>query len=401
MSAEEKFLKYVSYDTQSDPESPTAPSSAKQLILAEELVKELKAIGVENAEIGKGGIVYGSVEANGDVDIPAIGLIAHMDTAGEMSGKDVHSRKVENYDGGTIQLNDTYSMDPTQFPALAGVVGDDLIVTDGTTLLGGDDKAGIAIIMQAVENIIADGRKHGKILVAFTPDEEIGRGVENFDLDRFPADFAYTLDGGDIHGVDYETFNAAAAVVRFKGLAIHPGSAKDKMINAAIAAVEYASLLPAWERPEHTEGREGFFHLLEMSGDCENAKLSYIIRDHDHDHFEKRKEMMNSALTLINERYPDCATLEIHDSYYNLKDFMKGDFRSVDRAKQALEQHGLTPVSIPVRGGTDGAQLSARGLITPNLGTGDGNCHGRFEFVSVTQMDKMVGIVETILGEMN
>lgn len=398
MSVVDKFLKYVSFDTQSDAYSSSSPSTKKQLKLAEELKNELAEMGVSQAEVDPYGIVYAYIPANTeDPHYPAIGLISHMDTASEMSGKNVRPRIVHNYDGGPIRLNDQYSMDSEDFPSLKRCIGSDLIVTDGTTLLGGDDKAGIAIIMAAVERVLQTNQPHGKIFIAFTPDEEIGRGVENFDLDKFPADFAYTLDGGDIREVDYETFNAAMAIVDFKGKTIHPGDAKGRMINAAMAAVTYANMLPQWERPEFTEGSEGFFHLLEMSGECESASLHYLIRDHDRQKFEQKKQILRSVQNYINELYPDCCKLEINDQYYNLKDYMDGDMTSVELAKRALEENGITPVSNPVRGGTDGAMLTARGLITPNLGTGDGNCHGRYEFVSIQELTKMVDVVCRIL----
>ncbi len=398
MSVVDKFLKYVSFDTQSDAHSSSSPSTKKQLKLAEELKNELAEMGVTQAEVDPYGIVYAYIPANTeDPHYPAIGLISHMDTASEMSGKDVHPRIVHNYDGGPIRLNEQYSMNSEDFPSLKRCIGSDLIVTDGTTLLGGDDKAGIAIIMAAIERVLQTNQPHGKIFIAFTPDEEIGRGVENFDLAKFPADFAYTLDGGDIREVDYETFNAAMAVVDFKGKTIHPGDAKGRMINAAIAAITYANMLPQWERPEFTEKDEGFFHLLEMSGECERASLHYLIRDHDRQKFEQKKQIMRSVQNYINELYPDCCKLEINDQYYNLKDYMDGDMTSVQLAKRALEENGIKPVSNPVRGGTDGAMLTARGLITPNLGTGDGNCHGRYEFVSIQELTKMVDVVCRIL----
>lgn len=398
MSVVDKFLKYVSFDTQSDAHSSSSPSTKKQLALAEELKNELAEMGVDQAEVDPYGIVYAYLPANTeDNHYPAIGLIAHMDTASEMSGKDVRPRIVENYDGGPIRLNDQFTMNSEDFPSLTRCIGSDLIVTDGTTLLGGDDKAGIAIIMDAIERIQKSNKPHGRIFIAFTPDEEIGRGVENFDLDKFPADFAYTLDGGDIREVDYETFNAAMAHVEFKGKTIHPGDAKGRMINAAAAAVTFAGMLPQWQRPEFTEGYEGFLHLLEMEGECEHASLSYLIRDHDRQKFEQKKQILRSVQNYINELYPDCCKLEINDQYYNLKDYMYGDMTSVDLAKRALEENGIAPASKPVRGGTDGAMLTARGLITPNLGTGDGNCHGRYEFVSIKELTKMVDVVCRIL----
>lgn len=395
MSVIDKFLHYVSFDTQSDEHSTTTPSTLKQLVLAQELVKELKEIGVSNAALDPNGIVYGEIEANAAGD--AIGLIAHMDTASEMPGKDVRPRIVEHYDGGNIQLNEQYAMDADAFPELQAVIGDDIIVTDGNTLLGADDKAGIAIIMEAIEGIIKSNSPHGKIMIAFTPDEEVGRGTENFDLDRFKVDYAYTLDGSEIQNVDYQTFNAASAVINISGRAIHPGSAKGQMINATAVAVDFASRLPQWERPEFTEGEEGFFHLLEMSGECDHAHLAYIIRDHNRQRFEEKKQLMKKIAETVNCLYNNCLTLEIRDQYYNLADAMNGDTRAVERAKDSLKACGIEPDSLPIRGGTDGAMLTWKGLITPNLGTGGGNFHGRYEFVSINKMNKMVEVVTDML----
>lgn len=287
-------------------------------------------------------------------------------------------------------------MSPQTMPELENVIGDDIIVTDGTTLLGNDDKGGIAIIMQFAEELLKNPTEHGEIRIAFTPDEEIGRGVENFDLDKFPCDYAYTVDGEPIENIDYETFNAAQAAVNFKGRSIHPGSAKNQMLNAAQIACQYAMLLPAEQTPSHTEGREGFFHLLNMEGECEQARLTYLIRDHDLEKFNERKAFLQSAADLINAQYGPVCTVDVRDQYLNMVEYMNGDFRSVDRARAALEACGITPVSVPVRGGTDGAMLTVRGLITPNLGTGGGNCHGRFEFASITKMDRMVDVLHHI-----
>lgn len=398
MSALDKFLKYVSFDTQSDPERETVPSTAKQLVLARVLEQELKDLGLSDVKLADTGVVYATLPATqGRENDVQIGLISHMDTAGEMSGKDVRPRIIKNYDGGVIELNEEFSMSPERFGELNKVIGDDLVVTDGTTLLGGDDKAGIAIIMESLEKMIKEGRPHGTVWVAFTPDEEIGKGVEHFDYGHFKADFAYTVDGGDIEYVEYETFNAALADVTFTGRSIHPGSAKGRMINAAAAAVQFASVLPQWQRPEFTEGYEGFLHLLHMEGECEKAHLQYLIRDHDRTLFEKKKEILRNAQALVNSLYEGCCHLEIHDQYYNLKDYMNGDMHSVERAKKALREAGLEPRSNPIRGGTDGAVLSQNGLITPNLGTGMANCHGRYEFVSVNKMEQMSDIVCDIL----
>ena len=392
----ERFLKYVSFDTQSDESSETTPSTAKQLILARDLEKECRELGFDSVEFNEG-TVYAILNANTDKKLDAIGLVAHMDTASEITGANVHPRIIENYDGSKIVLNDEFSMDPLHFPALQNVVGDDLIVTDGNTLLGGDDKAGVAIIMSAVAELIASKKEHGLVAVAFTPDEEIGRGVKCFKLDKFPVDYAFTVDGDRIDAVDYETFNAAQAQISIHGTSIHPGDAKGRMVNAALLAVEFASLLPADKTPATTEGREGFYHLLSMEGACEEAHLTYIIREHDFEKFKALKEQMKAWVRMMNEKYGNRFDLDIHDQYYNMAQYMDGDMRSVDRAKAAMKSLNIQPVSTPVRGGTDGAMLTFKGLICPNLGTGSYNHHGRFEFADVQQMRKLVQIVLKIV----
>ena len=398
MSVTDKFLKYVSFDTQSDASSKTAPSTMKQLKLARQLKDELLDLGVEDAHVDEFGIVYASLPANREQENDrTIGLIAHMDTATELSGKNVHPQIIKNYDGSRIILNEKYSMSPEQVPGLNNVIGDDLIVTDGTTLLGADDKAGVAIIMQSIENMIKDNRPHGRVLIAFTPDEEIGRGVDHFNLTSFPADFAYTVDGGDIQSVDYETFNAAMAKIEFSGRVVHPGDAKNKMVNACAAAVKFAAILPQWMRPEHTEGYEGYLHLMKMNGDGDHASLFYLIRDHDRALFEHKKEILKDTARIVNDLYPDCCKLEIEDQYYNMKDYMNGSMEAVERAKKALQAHGIEPKSTAIRGGTDGACLTEKGLVTPNLGTGGDNYHGRYEYVSINKMNKMVDVVCTLL----
>ncbi|EOS60367.1 peptidase T [Firmicutes bacterium M10-2] len=399
MSAAEKLLHYVTFDTQSDESSQSVPSTQKQLILANELVKQCKEIGMDQVFEQKG-TVYATLNANTEKNKTPIGFIAHMDTASEISGKNVKPRIIEQYDGTEIKLNERYSMDPNRFPSLSKVIGDDLIVTDGMTLLGGDDKAGIAIIMEAMEQIVKNNIEHGKIVIAFTPDEEIGRGVDHFDLSAFPVEYAYTVDGDRIDAVDYETFNAAQAVVTIQGVAIHPGDAKDRMVNAALLAVEFASQLPEDEIPAKTEGRQGFYHLVSMEGECDQAKLVYILREHDNEKFEKQIQTMIDIQRSMNERYKDCIHVDITKQYANMKQYMNGDMRAVERAKAAIEKAGLSPVSTPVRGGTDGAMLTERGLICPNLGTGSYNHHGRYEFASIQQMDRMVKIVlDIVKGE--
>lgn len=398
MKAHDRFLKYVTYDTQSDAESTSAPSTPKQLILADELKKELEEIGLQNVIRTPQGIVYATLPAT-DESMPSIGFISHMDTASELSGKNVKPRVIENWDGSTIVLNDEYSMNPEDFPQLKTVIGDSIIVTDGTTLLGNDDKAGIAIIMQTLDELKNSNQPHGKIMAAFTPDEEVGRGVENFDLSEFPVDFAYTVDGAEVNGVDYETFNAAQAEVIIHGKSIHPGSAKDQMINAAEIACRFAAAMPEYMTAEHTEGREGFIHLISVSGECEKSRLIFIIRDHNRTLFEKKKEWMRKVCSAYEVLYPGRIELNIHDQYENMRNYADEDLSTVKKAYRAVEKEGLIPVSLPVRGGTDGAVLSARGLFCPNLGTGGGNCHGRFEFASCDKMDQMVRILKNIALE--
>lgn len=398
MSAADKLIKYVQYDTQSDENSETVPSTEKQLELAAELARECHELGLSHI-VEQDGTVYAVLEPNTEEKRTPIGFIAHMDTATELSGKDVHPRIIRNYDGQTIHLNETYQMDPGHFPALKKVTGDDLIVTDGNTLLGADDKAGIAIIMQALEELIRSERPHGKIAVAFTPDEEIGRGTDHFDLTLFPAEYAYTVDGDRVDAIDYETFNAAQAVIVIKGTAIHPGDAKDRMVNAALIAVEFASMLPKEEIPAKTEGHQGFYHLTSIQGEVEEATLTYILREHDEQKFEKQIQTIYAIQNKLNDIYDDCIEVAIRKQYANMKQYMHGDMRSVERAQKAIRKAGLEPVSTPVRGGTDGAMLTEKGLICPNLGTGSYNHHGRFEFADIQQMDKMVEIVLNIVEE--
>lgn len=400
MSIEDRFLRYVSYDTQSDPMSQSSPSSAKQLLLADQLKKELEEIGLSDVRRNEFGIVYGTLPATSEdhEEYPAIGLIAHMDTAQEISGKDVHPRIIRHWNGRQIRLNDEYTMDPHEFPELERAMGKDIVVTDGTTLLGADDKAGIAIIMQTLEDMAKDSHPHGKVMVAFTPDEEIGRGTENFDLNHFNVDYAYTIDGGVIDEVAYETFNAAEAVVHIQGKSIHPGSAKNLMINAAQVACQFAMMMPLDQTPATTEGKEGYIHLVKMDGNCNHATLDYIIRDFDGWSFQRRKELLKDAVRMINTRYGEICTIDMQDQYQNMFTYIKEDLRSVDHAYAALHAEGIEAKSSPVRGGTDGAMLSARGLMTPNLGTGGGNCHGRFEFAALDDMEKMVSVLRRILG---
>ena len=393
----ERFLRYVSFDTQSDPESPTCPSTEKQKVLGAELVNEMKAMGIADAHMDEHGYVYGTVP--GDESLPVIGLIAHMDTAPGCSGANIKPRIVD-YKGGDIVLNQELglTMTETDFPSLKNHHGKHLIVTDGTTLLGADDKAGVAEIMTAMERVIASGANHATVKIGFTPDEEIGRGADKFDVKGFGADYAYTSDGGAIGGIEYENFNAASVNAVFHGRNIHPGSAKDKMVNAQLLALEFASMMPAAQRPEHTEGYEGFIHLHNMEGDVECAKMHFIIRDHDMDKYQAKKALMESAAAYIKAKYGENAMeLTISDSYFNMKQCIEPCMYVVERAMKAMAAVGMKPESLPIRGGTDGARLSYEGLPCPNLCTGGENYHGRFEYIPVEDMEKIVKLLVEIL----
>lgn len=415
MRAYERLLKYVSYETTSDENSQTCPSSAKELVLADELVEELKAIGVADAHVDKDGYVYGSIPATkGAENEKTIGLIAHMDTAPAMSGADIKPRIINDYDGADIVLNEKLGvvMDTVTFPQLRNYVGQDLIVTDGTTLLGADDKAGIAEIMTAAAQIIEADKAcegntdehiaHGKICIAFTPDEEIGRGADRFNVEKFGADYAYTVDGGMLGEIEFENFNAASAKVHIKGENIHPGEAKNKMKNASLLAMEFNSMLPPAEIPAHTEGYEGFFHLCGMSGDEENAYLDYIVRDHNMDKFLERKAMLEHITAYLNTKYgAGTVNLDMKDSYYNMREKLEADMYIVDRAVEAMKENGVEPIIQPIRGGTDGARLSFMGLLCPNLSTGGHNFHGKYEYICIQSMDKMVEIIKSIVCKVN
>lgn len=415
MRAYERLLKYVSYETTSDENSQTCPSSAKELVLADEFVEELKAIGVADAHVDKDGYVYGSIPATkGAENEKTIGLIAHMDTAPAMSGADIKPRIINDYDGADIVLNEKLGvvMDTVTFPQLRNYVGQDLIVTDGTTLLGADDKAGIAEIMTAAAQIIEADKAcegntdehiaHGKICIAFTPDEEIGRGADRFNVESFGADYAYTVDGGMLGEIELENFNAASAKVHIKGENIHPGEAKNKMKNASLLAMEFNSMLPPAEIPAHTEGYEGFFHLCGMSGDEENAYLDYIVRDHNMDKFLERKAMLEHITAYLNTKYgAGTVNLDMKDSYYNMREKLEADMYIVDRAVEAMRENGVEPIIQPIRGGTDGARLSFMGLLCPNLSTGGHNFHGKYEYICIQSMDKMVEIIKSIVCKVN
>lgn len=397
MSVKEKFLDYVSYDTQSDSSSTTMPSTMKQKLLAQHLADEMVAMGIEDAHMDEWGYVYGTIPANCEKK-NVVGFIAHMDTAEEVSGANVKARVIENYDGEDIVLNKELGIvtDVENFPILKKFKGKTLIVTDGTTLLGADDKAGVAEIMQAAEDIIKNNLPHGEIHIAFTPDEEIGAGPDKFDVKGFGCDFAYTLDGGELGGLDYENFNGTSADVEITGRSVHPGSAKNKMINAMLVAHEFVAMLPAAETPAHTEGYEGFYHLVGVEGSVEQAELVFIIRDHDRDRFEARKREMERLVRVINERYVGCCTLTLNDQYYNMREKIEPVMHIIETAEKAMRMSGVEPKVQPIRGGTDGAQLSFKGLPCPNIFAGGLNFHGRYEFVPIPSMEKAAQVVVNI-----
>ena len=395
----ERFLRYVSFDTQSDEQSETCPSTDKQKQLGQALVEEMRDMGISDAYMDEHGYVYGTVP--GDKDLPTIGLIAHMDTAPDASGADIKARIVE-HDGSDILLNPEKGiyLREADYPILKKSRGKHLIVTDGTTLLGADDKAGVAEIMTAAQRLITGGGRHATLKIGFTPDEEIGRGADLFDVKGFGADYAYTADGGTIGTIEYENFNAAGAKVIFHGLNIHPGSAKDKMVNSMYLAMEFQSLLPAAQKPEYTDGYEGFFHLLHMEGEVEESRLDYIIRDHDTDKFERKKDQMAAAAAFMNRKYGEgTVELTVRDSYFNMKKCIEPHMYVVERAKAAMKAAGMEPEEVPIRGGTDGARLSYMGLPCPNLCTGGENYHGRFEFIPVEDMESCVDMLEHILRD--
>ena len=391
MTVVERFLKYVTFGTQSSETSGTTPSTPGQRVFAEALVKELKDLGLEEISIDEHSYVMASLPANTDDNsIPTIGFISHLDTSPDMAGDHVKPRIV-HYEGGDICLNADQNivLSPAMFPEMLEYTGQDIIVTDGTTLLGADDKAGIAAIISAMAYLKEHPEiKHGKVRIGFTPDEEIGQGADHFDAQKFGCDWAYTVDGGQIGELEYENFNAASAKVCFKGLNVHPGTAKDKMINAALLATQFASWLPAEQRPEHTDGYEGFFHLIGMEGTVEEASLSYIIRDHSRELFEQKKDLLKQLVTRMNETYAGSTTLVLKDQYYNMREIVEPKKHIVDLAFQAMEAIGITPKVQPIRGGTDGARLSFMGLPCPNLFTGGHNFHGRYEYLPIPSLQK-------------
>ncbi|MDL2242063.1 peptidase T [Bacteroidales bacterium OttesenSCG-928-L03] len=402
MNPVDRFLKYVSFDTQSSEETyQTRPSTAKQMLLAEELKNEMESMGLTEISLDEHAYLMATLPANTDEKIPTIGFIAHLDTSPDMSGANVKPRIVRNYDGKDIVLNEEQAiiLSPAMFPELLKHQGEDLIVTDGTTLLGADDKAGIAEIMTAVQYLIDHPEiKHGKIRIAFNPDEEIGMGASMFDVEKFGCEWAYTMDGGDIGELEYENFNAAGAKINIKGLNVHPGYAKNKMLNAGLIAMEFARMLPAVERPEHTEGYEGFFHLTGMTGTVEEASLSYIVRDHCAKKFAERLKLLQTITDYLNTIYPEgTVTLDIKQQYRNMREIVEPQKHIVDLAEQAMRELDIVPNVHPIRGGTDGAQLSFKGLPCPNIFAGGLNFHGRYEWISIQSMEKAVQVIVKII----
>ena len=400
MNITERFLKYVSFTTTSDENTNMTPSTPGQMIFAKYLVDELKSIGLTEVDVDKNGYVMATLPANIQKEVPTIGFIAHMDTSPDMSGKNPKPRVVANYDGSNIVLNEEKAivLETAKYPEILQYIGQDIVVTDGNTLLGADDKAGLAEIVSAMEYLVAHPEiKHGKIRVGFTPDEEIGQGADHFDVEKFGAEWAYTMDGGEIGELEFENFNAASAKVTFKGVNVHPGYARHKMLNSMRVAHQFATMIPRHETPEHTEGYEGFFHLTNMEGTVEKSSLSYIIRDHDRDRFERRKKEFAHLVNKINAEFGDgTATLELRDQYYNMREKIEPVMHIIDLAFNAMNDVGVTPKVKPIRGGTDGSRLSYMGLPCPNIFAGGHNFHGRFEFVPVQSMEKAMQVIVKI-----
>ena len=400
MSLVERFLKYVSFDTQSSEETGLTPSTPGQMTFAEYLKSELESLGLEEISLDENGYLFATLPANVDKELPVVGFIAHMDTSPDMSGKDVKPRTVTNYDGTDIVLcaEENIVLSPSRFPELLDHKGEDLIVTGGKTLLGADDKAGIAEIVSAVVYLQQHPEiKHGKIRIGFNPDEEIGLGAHKFDVEKFGCDWAYTMDGGEVGELEFENFNAASAKIVFKGRNVHPGYAKNKMLNSLHVANRFISLLPENETPEHTEGYEGFYHLIGMNGEVEQTTVSYIIRDHDRVRFEQRKQRMERLTAFINAEYGEgTAALELHDQYYNMREKIEPVMHVIDIAFEAMKAAGVEPHVKAIRGGTDGAQLSFKGLPCPNIFAGGLNFHGRFEFVPIQSMEKAMNVIVKI-----
>lgn len=400
MTLLERFLKYTSFDTQSSEETGVTPSTPGQMVFAKYLKEELLTLGFEEVELDDNGYLYATLPANTDKPVPVIGFIAHMDTSPDMSGLNVKPRIVRNYDGGDIELNASEGivLSPARFPELLAHVGQDIIVTDGTTLLGADDKAGIAEIVSAMVYLMDHPEiKHGKIRVGFNPDEEIGLGAHKFDVEKFGCEWGYTMDGGELGELEFENFNAASAKVTIKGRNVHPGYAKDKMINSMLVASQFIQLLPAFETPAHTEKYEGFYHLVGMSGDVEQSTLNYIIRDHDRSKFEARKQRIVQLVGFINQQYgEEIASVELHDQYYNMREKIEPVMHVIDIAREAMLQAGVECKVCAIRGGTDGAQLSFKGLPCPNIFAGGLNFHGRYEFLPVPNLEKAMQVVVKI-----
>lgn len=400
----DRFLQYVKFDTQSDELTNLTPSTPGQMIFAQHLEKELRELGLTEISLDDNGYLMATLPANlpagvDEKSVPVVGFIAHLDTSPDMSGRHVSPRIIENYDGGDIILNKEKNivLSPSEFPELRHYVGQALIVTDGNTLLGADDKAGIAEIISAVAWLKEHPEvKHGKVRIAFNPDEEIGQGAHKFDVQRFGADWAYTMDGGEIGELEFENFNAAVAKVTFNGRNVHPGYAKHKMVNSIRIANQFIIMLPRWETPEHTEGYEGFYHLTAIEGTVEKTVLTYIIRDHDRDRFERRKKELEHLTRKINNEFPGVAEIDIHDQYYNMREKIEPVMHIIDIAEEAMRRSEVVPKVVPIRGGTDGAQLSFKGLPCPNIFAGGLNFHGRFEFVPIPSMEKAMMVVANI-----
>ena len=400
MTVVDRFLDYVKFDTQSDELTNLTPSTPGQMIFAQHLEQILQSMGLKDISLDENGYLMATLPGNSPKkDLPVVGFIAHLDTSPDMSGRHVNPRIVKNYDGGDITLNaeNNIVLSPAEFPELNHYKGQDLIVTDGTTLLGADDKAGIAELITAVDYLMNHPEiKHGDIRIAFNPDEEIGQGAHKFDVKRFGTDWAYTMDGGEIGELEYENFNAAVARVTFTGRNVHPGYAKHKMINSIRIANQFAIMLPRWETPEHTEGYEGFYHLISIEGTVEKTTLTYIIRDHDRDRFERRKKEFEHLTRKINHEFPGVASLDIKDQYYNMREKIEPVKHIIDIAIKAMELAGVEPKVVPIRGGTDGAQLSFKGLPCPNIFAGGLNFHGRYEFVPIPSMEKASQVIVEI-----
>lgn len=399
MKVTERFLRYVAFDTQSDDETNMTPSTPGQMEFAVYLKSELESMGLEDITLDANGYLMATLPANVEREVPVVGFIAHLDTAPDMSGRHVKPRIVAGYQGGPVMLNEKerIELSPEEFPEMLNYIGQDLIVTDGTTLLGADDKAGIAEIVSAVAYLQAHPEiEHGKIRIAFNPDEEIGKGAHKFDVERFGAEFAYTMDGGAVGELEFENFNAASALITIKGRNVHPGTAKHKMVNSIRVANQFIQMLPRWETPEHTEGYEGFYHLVGINGNVEETTLSYIIRDHDRVRFESRKREIEHLVRKTNEEYPGCCTVEIADQYYNMREKIEPVIHIISLAEQAMREAGIEPRVQPIRGGTDGAQLSFKGLPCPNIFAGGENFHGRYEYVPVQSMEKARDVVVNI-----